>query len=254
MKTECRRTCNRKTGWQGQLCESTELIRMPSIDDKLGGQINQGCCNDGDGHDDLNKLKILHMMLTPAYIMACYIQNLEDSKILHHDTDQGYICSCHVVADKDDFHHCPAHPKFIPDISCRYHIECSDPIDCCFALAQLSSDFAKQVPEYKEECSDIAQQAMDLSVSLLNQCYNTNEVELLLSDKTGLNKFMREVNRPQASRIKHARLISAIELNHKEFVSHMYCQQILRRQWHGGVTWQGKSRFYKVSNLECSSK
>ena len=37
--------------------------------------------------------------------------------------------------------------------------------------------------------------------------------------------------------MKYPRLRLAIELNEKEFVGHMYCQQILTQQWSGNIFW-----------------
>ena len=37
-----------------------------------------------------------------------------------------------------------------------------------------------------------------------------------------------------------------MEHNHKAFVGHMYCQQMLRQEWHGGVPWLGKGLKYKI--------
>ena len=45
--------------------------------------------------------------------------------------------------------------------------------------------------------------------------------------------------------MKYPRLRLAIEHNHKEFVGHMYCQQMLRQAWYGDTRWQGAPTFYK---------
>ena len=204
------------------------------------------CCVEFDGADDLNNLKILRMMATPAYILARYITTLEISNALNKDI-RSYTCGCSSESDQQHFHFCPANNKFVPFNGCREHIECVDPISNCFDLSQMSSDFAKRVPEYGEECKEITDQVMGLSVQLLDHCCNTNEVELLLGERSGLAKYVRfSQHKKIEQHLKHPRLIVAVELNHKEFVSHMYCQQILRRQWHGGVEWEGRSLSYKV--------
>jgi hypothetical protein len=46
--------------------------------------------------------------------------------------------------------------------------------------------------------------------------------------------------------MKYPRLRLAIEHNHKEFVGHMFCQQTLRQEWHGGIAWQGRPVTYKL--------
>ena len=48
------------------------------------------------------------------------------------------------------------------------------------------------------------------------------------------------------ARVRYPRLRLAMEHNHKAFVGHMYCQQMLRQEWHGGVPWLGKGLKYKI--------
>ena len=238
------RKIQEKSTWHDQLFEKTSHIGIsnfsPIYEDDLSSEI------DFEGTDDLNQLKILRMMAAPAYIMACYINALEISNVLNKD-ERSYNCTCLLESSKEDFHYCPANKKFEPSSFCRQHIECNDPIYAVFDLAQQCSAFTNKVPEFGEECKEIAEKAVNLSVELLNQCSNTREAETLLGEKAGLAKVFKSISYDhETNSIKYPRLIGSIELNHKEFVSHMYCQQILRRQWQGGIKWQGQSFFYKV--------
>jgi hypothetical protein len=45
---------------------------------------------------------------------------------------------------------------------------------------------------------------------------------------------------------RYPRIRLAIEHNHKEFVGHMYCQQMLRQEWQGGLPWLGKSYQHRI--------
>ena len=83
----------------------------------------------------------------------------------------------------------------------------------CFDLAKLACEYADQIPEYREEYEEIAQQCRKLSVELLDQCNETSEVQLILQESTGANKYFRH-----SSYMKYPRLRLAIEHNHKEFV------------------------------------
>ena len=49
--------------------------------------------------------------------------------------------------------------------------------------------------------------------------------------------------------MKYPRLKLAIEHNNKEFVGHVFCQQILRQQWHGDVLWQGTPLMFKIAHF-----
>ena len=83
----------------------------------------------------------------------------------------------------------------------------------CFDLAKLACEYAGRIPEYREEYEEIAQHCRKLSVELLDQCKETSEVQLILQESTGANKYFRH-----SSYMKYPRLRLAIEHNHKEFV------------------------------------
>ena len=108
-----------------------------------------------------------------------------------------------------------------------------------FHIAPIITD-ADHVPEYREEYEEIAEHCCNLSVQLLEQCNNTKEVQILLQESAGSSKYFRD-----SKEMKYPRLRLAIEHNHKEFVGHMFCQQILRQQWHGEILWQGKPLLFK---------
>ena len=46
--------------------------------------------------------------------------------------------------------------------------------------------------------------------------------------------------------IQNPRLRVAMAQENMDFVGHMFCQQMLRQQWHGGVQWLGKTLAYRV--------
>ena len=207
------------------------------------------CSSDKSGAiDNLNELKILRMITKPVYIMAQYVATLESSDNKKKMVGD-YRCNCSLEQENDDFHFCPAHSKYMPSSFCRHHIECNDPIYVCFELAKLCANFGDQAPEYGEECKNISSAVINFSVNLLQQCCNTEEVKILLREKTGLTKYMRfldfDVDGDQMF-FKYPRLILAAELNYKEFVGHMHCQQILRQNWYLGCEWKSKSFFFKV--------
>ena len=185
-----------------------------------------------------------------SYIMACYLTAIESSGVLHQD-GRRYQCVCITESSQPGFHFCPANNRFIPSDFCKKHIECNDPIYVGFSIAQKSSELSDRVPEFKEDCEDIATNAIKFSVNVLDQCSNTNEVEILLSEQSGLARLWNGKlikNDERMDRLKYPRIYAALYLNHKEFVSHMYCQQTLRKEWYGGTKWQGQSFIYKVMN------
>ena len=219
-----------------------ELANQHNLDTKMISSNQSGAI------DNLNELKILRMITKPVYIMAQYVATLESS-YNKKEMARDYSCNCILGQENDDFHFCPAHSKYMPSSFCRHHIECNDPIYVCFELAKLCAEFGDQAPEYGEECKNISSAVINFSVNLLQQCSNTEEVKILLREKTGLTKYMRfldfDVDGDQMF-FKYPRLILAAELNYKEFVGHMHCQQILRQNWYLGCEWKSKSLFFKV--------
>ena len=206
-----------------------------------------------EGADDLNQLKLLRIMAEPFYIIACYLTLLESSKLLQQDK-RRYKCACISQSNQPGFHYCPATKKFKPSDFCRQHIECNDPITTCFDIAEKCSKLSNRVPEFREECNEIAENAIRLSVDVLDQCSNTAEVNVLLLEQSGLSKIFNGTllyNDDRYQRLKYPRIYAALFLRHKEFVSHMYCQQTLRQEWYGGVKWKGQSILYRVSKRNC---
>ena len=110
-------------------------------------------------------------------------------------------------------------------------------------MAQVATKYANKVPEYREEYSEIASSCSELAVDILNECVNTKEVELFLQERSGVKEYFRM---DVAKKIKYPKLQMAIQRNHKTFVGHMFCQQILRDQWHGQVPWNGRSLRFRV--------
>ncbi len=140
------------------------------------------------------------------------------------------------------FHYCPGNDKFMPRDNCPLHLECNDPIYRCFDLAQLAYWCSKEWPEYRTECMEIVHNCRRLSAEILGRCRNSREVALLLEEKAASKKYFLEFT----SSIKFPRVRLAVEHSHKEFATHMYCQQFLRREWHGHVQWQGKPALFKL--------
>ena len=108
-----------------------------------------------EGGDEVNDLHLLRLMAKPSYILSCYDSVAERTyKNLNNDTDMHLSCDCsqsealdtvpkrsiRYYVDRDDFHYCPAHPRFFPSMSCQEHLECNDPIFRCFDLAKLAKE------------------------------------------------------------------------------------------------------------------
>jgi hypothetical protein len=121
---------------------------------------NEGLTNSNlfDGGDEVNDLNILRLMAKRSYIISCYESVVESKNYSDSDTNDsdsseppgspGYFqsaedCQCYTEnikisvemnsfenIEKEDFefHYCPAHAYFKPNMHCNQHVECNDPI------------------------------------------------------------------------------------------------------------------------------
>ena len=105
-------------------------------------------------------------------------------------------------------------------------------------------EYARHNPVEHEECKEIIQKFKDISFQLLDQCNNTDEVQIILEDHTGTSKFFR-----YAQNMVLPTLQMAIEHNHKEFVGHSLCQQVFRNFYHQTIPWHGKSLRLRLLHL-----
>ncbi len=219
--------------------------------------------------DDIYAIRILRMMSVPAYVFACYAVAADDrdlggkmevacecvgmpsrSKVFTYNNSSSVM----TVDEKEEqsfagntresvIHYCPGSTRFKPRDDCPHHLECNDPIYRCFDLARLAYECSSSWPEYRTECMEVARSCRLLSAEILDQCRNSREVSVLLQEKVASTRYFKGYT----SAMKFPRVRLAIEHNHKEFATHMYCQQFLRREWHGGVSWQGKGKFHKLA-------
>ena len=104
-----------------------------------------------DGGDEVNDLNILRLMAKRSYIISCYesvvesknysntpespgspgyFRGAEDCNCYTEDTTIGLEMNSNENIEKEDveFHYCPAHSNFKPNMHCNQHVECNDPI------------------------------------------------------------------------------------------------------------------------------
>ena len=200
--------------------------------------------------EEMDDILLLRLMAKPSYILARYDYaykktfvsneipscNCQDIAIVHHSPTRYF-------KEKTEKHHfCPGHPYFEPDLKCKDHVECNDPILQCLQLTEMATKYAKQEHGlYREECEEITKVCSQLSVQFLNHCNNTNEVHILLKESAGCSKVLQ-----YTKEMGYPRLRMAIEHNLKEFVVHMHCQEMFQQKWHGNVSWYGRHITYKI--------
>ena len=176
---------------------------------------------------------------------------LETSNNLKQD-GKNYRCRCKLESNDKGFHYCPATNKFVPSDFCNQHIECNDPINVGFGIAEKCYKFSDCVTGFQDDYKEISQSAIRFCVDILDQCCSMEEVKVLLGEQSRLTKIYSAnilYNDDRFGRVKYPRIHAAINEKNKEFVSHTYCQQILQQEWYGGANWQGTSFLYKVCLL-----
>ena len=202
-------------------------------------------------NDEVYKLHILRAMSRPCYIMACYITVQErssiraaysrnSSSIIKRETSKFSFGTSSSLSSKHESID-PQDPDFQADPNCFVHYECNDPILRSFSLMNAAKEMSHNSPEYKEEYQEIVQNAEQFSTEILSKCRNSTEVEMLLSEQVGASHVLRKV-----SKITFPRLRMAVETGQKEFVGHIYSQQVLSQQWIGTTNWDKKSNLSKA--------
>ena len=206
--------------------------------------------------DEILNLHILKAMSQPAYILSRFMAvrstiTFGSSEKEDEDCIICIQCSRKQRASEpeltpfigEEMPHCPSFYKFKPADGCLDHQECNDPFLKCFKITEVAKRCAEALPEYRDQYLAISESCSELATSLLDTCRDTQEVQLLLEDDNGsANYFKVEI----AKKMPYPRLQIAMQNQHKEFVSHMFCQQILRDQWHGNVPWKHKPRRFKI--------
>ena len=208
-------------------------------------------------NDEIYRLHLARAISRPCYLMASYVtiteRKTEPALKLGGELTRGspslfspeYIRNLsNSVASLVVDSHSQADPleknfQAVPD--CRNHAECNDPMFRSLALCRTVKDLSSHSPEYKQEYRKLAAETQQFAINLMAMCKDTAEVDLLLSESAGTSHLLRN-----SASMKYPRLRLAIELNEKEFVGHMYCQQILTQQWSGNICWYRRHPLLKV--------
>ena len=193
---------------------------------------------------ELHKLKAIS---SPAYILARYCEASDNFDYLNRDPKK--MCNCifdddSTEAEVEIAHHCPISCRFSPVFECTLHVECNDPIYQCFDIANFVASKMNKSPDFRDIYEKINMRVSQLMVKLLEQCRNIKEVEIILEENCGAKKYFRSFFAKSAMKYPVLRL--AIAHDHKEFAAHLFCQQILRQEWHGSIPWQNKYLPYKT--------
>ncbi|XP_035234236.1 short transient receptor potential channel 4-like, partial [Stegodyphus dumicola] len=101
----------------------------------------------------------------------------------------------------------------------------NDPVYYGFALDKELKECALMDKEFRAEYTELGEQVRGFTVSLLSECRNTTEIEMLLKLPWGYTGTHMKVEFP--------RLQVALDYNQKEFVAHSMVQQVLTTYWLG---------------------
>ncbi|XP_067136884.1 short transient receptor potential channel 4-like [Centruroides vittatus] len=115
-----------------------------------------------------------------------------------------------------------------------------DPILTSFKLSRETYHLSRDFPEHQDVYLKLSDQCSKFAADLLEQCKNTEEVELLLVQKKGLKDI-----RPH----RYSRLCLAIQYKQKRFITHPSCQQVLHSTWVEGLNWTHLSTKRKLFHI-----
>ena len=107
----------------------------------------------------------------------------------------------------------------------------------------------KKTPELGEEYKEVTKRCKQLVLQMLDNCLDMSEVRILMEETTGHRKYFDPFWYDGSDMFedpRYPRLQLAMLLKQKEFVSHMYCQQLLVKSWYRGVPWRDSTLLFKV--------
>ncbi|XP_072398576.1 short transient receptor potential channel 5-like [Diabrotica undecimpunctata] len=99
-----------------------------------------------------------------------------------------------------------------------------DPILAAFRLAKELKDSSFLVPEFRTAYTELSEEVGTFAVDLIACCRSTTEMELILTQSTGL---------PSSTAFQFPRLTLAMDYKQKTFVAHPNTQQIVESAWSG---------------------
>lgn len=100
-----------------------------------------------------------------------------------------------------------------------------DPILEAFQLSKELKESSSLVPEFRAAYMQLSEEVSTFAVELVGCCRSTEEVELILCQKNGMDA-------PHSFAFPRVEL--AMDYKQKEFVAHPNTQQIIETAWHGG--------------------
>ncbi|GJQ70227.1 hypothetical protein Trydic_g22680 [Trypoxylus dichotomus] len=114
-----------------------------------------------------------------------------------------------------------------------------DPILTAFELSRELLLCSRMVPEFKAAYLELSREISNFAVELIGCCRNTEEMDLILKQRGGLNI---------PSHFIYPRLLLALDYKQKQFVAHPNTQQMVESVWHGDFyEWQFKSLIVQAS-------
>ena len=159
-------------------------------------------------------------------------------------------CSCHrqckALGDRETLSHSLIRLNVYRALASPVYIcqTSKDPILMAFKLSDELKDLANIEKEFKNEYIQLAKDVSTFAADLLSQCRTTTETLMLLNRKEGNPRSLIR------SDWKFTRVGLAIDGEHKRFVAHSNCQQVLRAAWvDGWPGWKRMGLFGKLARI-----
>ena len=183
----------------------------------------------------LEHYDVIRLLLKRGYVIDkihapnCFCKEKCENKVFGEGLDQS-------IARINTFR-ALASPAYICQTS-------SDPILTAFELSKELREISEIEREFKDVYLEMADNCSRLAVDFLDQCRNSDEMDMILNRKAGNERGKKHPN------WRFTRVDLAIELDEKIFVSHNHTQQVLRNAWlDGWQDWKKISFANKLTRL-----
>ena len=214
---------DRDNGAKGFTFNSSAMIRACEKNDHQMVSFFMEACIDCDGTEIKFDLEDQTFQLKETKKRKKFTQWLEDNSkmfIGEYERDKKDILSHYRIFYATST---PAYliAKFKKSERSDSDLHSFDPVSEAYAIMETCEYQALQYEEYEEKFKSIKRMLKQFTVKILNCCEKIDEAKLLMSTDT----------KTKVCRLKYPRINVAIQKYHEDFVSHDYCQQILREEW-----------------------
>ncbi|XP_063408615.1 short transient receptor potential channel 7-like [Mytilus trossulus] len=231
-----------------QICElllKNSIYDLTSSERQASEQLNLISITNGttnNVHPKNTKSKV-RIMLKEALMRASIKNNFQIVQIIMLkgiclEIPHDYFCSCkHCIGDRhnDYLGFCNRRLDTFRALASPAYISLTeeDPVLACFQLSKKFRHQKQIETEYQQIYDELGNQCEQFTLDLLDECRSSEEVKVLLSSSVK-SKIETNTEKPYSSE-SFPLLLTAMQMEQKQFVAHEKCQAQVSEKWFKGL-------------------